>query len=180
MAEHAAGLVAPLVGAADDARREFEACLGESGSLAFRVAFSVLRHREDAEDVAQDAFVRAHQRFALLRDRARFRAWIVRVTWRLALDRRRSDARRAARDTSAAASAGQEPSGEAEVLARERSVRLWAAIDSLPQRLRLPLVLASIEGHRLSEVAELLRVPEGTVKSRLFEARQILKDRLHD
>jgi len=180
MAEQAARLVGPLVGTSDDARREFEAYLEESGSLAFRVAFSVLRHRQDAEDVAQDAFVRAHQRFALLRDRKRFRAWLVRVTWRLALDRRRSDARRAARDAAAQGSAGGHTGGEGEMLARERSARLWAAIDCLPQRLRLPLVLASMEGHRVSEVAELLRVPEGTVKSRLFEARQVLRERLHE
>ena len=72
--------------------------LRESSSLAFRVAYGVLRHREDAEDVAQEAFVRAHRSLAQLRDRERFRAWLVRMTWRLAIDRLRTDRRRAVRE----------------------------------------------------------------------------------
>src|SRR5437588_11067492 len=78
--------------------QEFEARLGESSTLAFRVAFSVLRQREDAEDVAQEAFAKAHRSFSQLRDRERFRAWLVRMTWRIALDRQRNNRRRAARD----------------------------------------------------------------------------------
>src|SRR5262245_21381085 len=78
--------------------REFEARLTESSTLAFRVAYGVLRHRQDAEDVAQEAFVKAHQNFRQLRDRDRFRAWLVRLTWRLAIDRRRGDRRREARE----------------------------------------------------------------------------------
>src|ERR687887_1847648 len=78
--------------------REFEARLMETSTLAFRVAFSVLRHREDAEDVAQEAFAKAYRSFRQLRNRERFRAWLVRMTWRLALDRRRSERRRSARE----------------------------------------------------------------------------------
>src|SRR6185436_12773246 len=73
-----------LVTADDVLEREFGERLRESSSLAFRVAYGVLRHREDAEDVAQEAFVRAHRSIAQLRDRERFRAWLVRMTWRLA------------------------------------------------------------------------------------------------
>src|SRR5213083_3766006 len=78
--------------------REFESRLLESSTLAFRVAYGVLRHRQDAEDVAQEAFVKAHRSFRQLRDRDRFRAWLVRMTWRLALDRQRNDRRRASRE----------------------------------------------------------------------------------
>src|SRR5437899_6461878 len=81
--------------------REFEARLAESSTLAFRVAYGVLRQREDAEDVAQDAFVKAHRSFAQLRDRDRFRAWLVRMTWRLAIDRQRNDRRRVVREDTA-------------------------------------------------------------------------------
>src|SRR4029077_2421516 len=87
-----------LVTAENVLEREFGERLRESSSLAFRVAYGVLRHREDAEDVAQEAFVRAHRSIAQLRDRARFRAWLVRMTWRLAIDRRRTDKRRAIRE----------------------------------------------------------------------------------
>src|SRR5665213_3441498 len=78
--------------------QEFEARLIESSTLAFRVAYGVLRQREDAEDVAQEAFAKAYRAFNQLRDRERFRAWLVRMTWRLAIDRLRSDHRREARE----------------------------------------------------------------------------------
>src|SRR5437667_12086227 len=81
-----------------DLEREFEARLAESSTLAFRVAYSVLRHREDAEDVTQEAFLKAFGRFRQLRDRDRFRAWLVRMTWRLAINRQRGDRRRALRE----------------------------------------------------------------------------------
>src|SRR5436190_20741888 len=87
-----------FVGVDHELDREFETRLVESSTLAFRVAYSVLRHREDAEDVAQEAFARAYRSFRQLRDRHRFRAWLVRMTWRLAIDRRRSERRRAARE----------------------------------------------------------------------------------
>src|SRR5437763_14796299 len=80
--------------------REFEARLVESSTLAFRVAYGVLRHRQDAEDVAQEAFAKAYRSFYQLRDRDRFRAWLVRMTWRLAIDRHRSNRRRGARELS--------------------------------------------------------------------------------
>jgi RNA polymerase sigma-70 factor (ECF subfamily) len=152
--------------------REFEARLAETSTLAFRVAYSVLRQREDAEDVAQDAFVRAYRRFPQLRDRTRFRAWLVRMTFRLALDRQRDARRRAAREQAAAA-----PDERAVPVADGVDVaRLWAAIDALPDRLRWPIVLGAIEGYDTRELASLLGVPEGTIKSRLFAARRRLKE----
>jgi RNA polymerase sigma-70 factor (ECF subfamily) len=156
--------------------REFEARLRESSTLAFRVAFAVLRHRQDAEDVAQDAFVKAYRAFARLRDRDRFRAWLVRITWRLALDRRRGDVRRIVRETSSLQPSGADAADE--LLEQERARQLWSAIDALPEKLRVVIVLANIEGHDINEVAKLLGVPAGTVKSRLFDARQRLKEHL--
>src|SRR5213080_282377 len=99
MNELADRLVGGLVSRDEDLAREFEVRLTESSTLAFRVAYGVLRHRQDAEDVAQEAFAKAFRSFRQLRDRDRFRAWLVRMTWRLALDRQRSDRRRATRET---------------------------------------------------------------------------------
>ena len=158
----------------DDLEREFEARLADSSTLAFRVAFSVLRHRQDAEDVAQDAFVRAHGRYAQLRDRDRFRAWLVRVTWRLALDHLRRAKRRAIREHEHVSTV----TASVEDIAAhgERAAQLWAAVDALPEKLRIVVVLSAIDGHSTREVAQLLALPEGTVKSRLFAARQKLKE----
>ncbi len=157
---------------------EFEARLTETSTLAFRVAYSVLRQREDAEDVAQEAFAKAYRSFRQLRDRAAFRAWLVRMTWRLALDRQRSNRRREKRESDRVDWSPPALTTAEEVAARQRADQLWAAIDRLPDTLRLVIVLAGIEGHDVRELARLLGVPEGTVKSRLFRARQRLKEQL--
>ena len=167
--------------------REFEARLVESSTLAVRVAYSVLRNREDAEDVAQEAFAKAYRSFSQLRDRDRFRAWLVRMTWRMSLDRQRANRRRAAREGHAVSwlppSGGRLPaSAEGDLQVgleeRERIQHLWRAIDALSEKLRIVVVLAGIQEHDIREVAALLDLPEGTVKSRLFTARQQLKDAL--
>jgi RNA polymerase sigma-70 factor (ECF subfamily) len=173
---HAARLAGRRVSVDEQLEQEFETRLVESSTLAFRVAYSVLRHREDAEDVAQEAFARAYRSFRQLRDRNRFRAWLVRMTWRLAIDRRRSERRRAARELEHA-----EPHRDGAVnplAVSERLAEIWRAIDALPDKLRLVVVLAHVQGHDMAEVAALLRIPEGTVKSRLFKARKQLKERL--
>jgi RNA polymerase sigma-70 factor (ECF subfamily) len=156
---------------------EFEARLGESSLLAFRVAYGVLRHRQDAEDVAQETLVRAHRKLSSLRDRERFRAWLVRIAWRLAIDHRRSGRRREVREQ-ASLDCAPEQSAEDLAAAGEFRERLWRAIDALPQALRIVVVLGGIEGHKMSELAALLSLPEGTVKSRLHIARTRLAEAL--
>jgi RNA polymerase sigma-70 factor (ECF subfamily) len=185
MHERADRLAGSFVTVDDTLAREFETRLVESSTLAFRVAFSVLRQREDAEDVAQEAFAKAYRSFQQLRDRERFRAWLVRLTWRMALDRQRANRRRLAREVASdqIVEAGiqtrlqSESTGDV-VVSRERAEQLWQAIDTLPDKLRLVIVLAGIEGHDIREVAALLDVPDGTVKSRLFLARKQLRERL--
>jgi RNA polymerase sigma-70 factor (ECF subfamily) len=169
-------LASSVINVDQELEREFEVRLVESSTLAFRVAYSVLRHREDAEDVAQEAFAKAYRSFHQLRDRERFRAWLVRMTWRLAIDRRRGDHRRETRESTHAATMPTVASEDVDE--RFRARELWRAIDTLPDKLRIAIVLASIEGHDLAEVASLLRLPVGTVKSRLFLARRRLKEQL--
>jgi RNA polymerase sigma-70 factor (ECF subfamily) len=135
-----------------------------------------LRQREDAEDVAQEAFAKAYRSFRQLRDRDRFRAWLVRMTWRLAVDRIRSIRRRSAHEQ--AVEAPPDAHVEPDVDARDRQAHLWAAIDALPESQRIVTVLAAIEGYDLKEVSRLLDVPEGTIKWRLFAARKILQEKL--
>jgi len=172
----ARGLAARLVVPDAALDREFEARLRDTSTLAFRVAYGVLRHREDAEDVAQEAFARAYVSFRTLSDRERFRAWLVRMTWRLAIDRQHSDRCRAAREQ--AVGRREEADVEDLAAARERQAHVWQAIDALPERLRIVVLLANIEGHNVREVARVLDLREGTVKSRLFAARKQLAEQL--
>ena len=166
-----------LEAAAAALRREFEERLAECGPLAYRVARGVLRNSADAEDVAQEALLRAYRRFERLRDRTRFRAWLVRIAFRLAIDRVRSSKRRDVRETLWSQSAPR-PSTEDLAATSEFQVHLDRAMEELPEKNRLALLLAAMQGHSLEEVAEMLGVPMGTVKSRLFFARKLLAEKL--
>ena len=170
----------PRDGGAAAARRDLERLLAENAPLAFRVALGVLRNSAEAEDVAQEALFRAYRKFDGLRDAQRFRSWLVRVSFRLALDRSRSARRREQRETLWAQPDLRPPVQSAEQIAASRQFeeRLGRALGELPDRLRLVMLLTAIEGHSIEEVATLLDVPSGTVKSRLFAARKSLAEKL--
>src|SRR6266849_1163698 len=163
-----------------DTRREFEQLLAECGPLAYRVARGVLRNTADAEDVAQEALLRAYRRFDRPRDRNRFRAWLVRIAFRLALDRLRSGKRRQQRDTLWSQPEYQPSATNAEDLAasNEFQAHLENALAELPEKLRLVLLLAAMEGHTIDEIASMLGISTGTVKSRIFYARRQLAEKL--
>jgi len=158
-------------------RREFEQCIEECGTLAFRVALGVLRNAADAEDVAQEAVLRSYRRFGRLRDPSRFRAWLVRISFRLALDHGRSARRRQQRETAWATDLPK-PTAEDIAASNEFGRRLHEAMQALSEKSRLVLLLTSMDGYSLEEVAELLQVPVGTVKSRLHCARKQLVEKL--
>jgi RNA polymerase sigma-70 factor (ECF subfamily) len=162
------------------AHREFEERLAECGPLAFRVAYGVLRHAADAEDVAQEALLKAYRNFGRLREPRRFRGWLVRIAFRMALDRWRSVKRREKREAPGEQlehrAAG--PTAEELAVASEFQARLERAMEELPEKFRLVLLLAAIQGYTLEEVSGMLGIPMGTVKSRLFFARKQLAEKL--
>ena len=157
---------------------EFEQRLADCPTLAYRVALGVLRNTAEAEDVAQEAMLRAYRNFHRLRDRDRFRAWLVRTAWRLALDRIRSAGRRERREQAAVDEQVGATGVDDVVATNEFQRKLAAALDELPEKLRMVIVLAAIEGYDTRETAKLLGVPEGTVKSRLHLARKRLAEAL--
>jgi RNA polymerase sigma-70 factor, ECF subfamily len=178
----ATGAESDAVGRSDDTRgvsaaiaeREWEGLLRENATLAFRVARGVLRNDADAEDVAQEALLRAYRKFGQLRERTRFRAWLVRISFRLALDRLRATKHRQQREAQWVfenARSDSAPSGEFQR-------HLEVALDELPEKQRLVLLLSAMEGHTLEEVSLLLGVPVGTAKSRLFFAKKTLAEKL--
>ena len=163
-----------------DAQREFEEHLAECGPLAFRVARGVLHNTADAEDVAQEALLRAYKSFERLRDRNRFRGWLVRISFRLALDRLRSARRRERRDALWSQPAHLPPPASAEDVAASNQFQghLERALEELPEKLRLVLLLSALEGYTIEEIASMVGVPVGTVKSRIFIARKKLAEKL--
>jgi RNA polymerase sigma-70 factor (ECF subfamily) len=161
--------------------RDFEQRLADCPKLAYRVALGVLHNTAEAEDVAQEAMLRAYRNFHRLRDRERFRGWLVRMAFRLALDRIRTKGRRERHEHDATRlleGSRREANVENLVVSREYERQVARALDALPERLRIVMVLAAIEGYNTAEVAKLAGLPEGTVKSRLYLARKKLAESL--
>lgn len=154
---------------------EFERRLRECERLVYRVALGVLADRADAEEVAQEVFLRAYRKLSSLRDMEKFRAWVARMSWRLAINCQRAMSRARRRDSLWWESTSP-LQGNVETLAAEREFhsRLRAEINRLPEKLRGVLLLSAVEDLQTREIAAVLEIPEGTVRSRLHLARKEL------
>lgn len=154
---------------------DFEHRVREFHRLVFHVAYAVLRDRADAEEIVQDTFFRAYRKLSGLRDPKKFRSWVARMGYRLALNHWRATTRARRRDTSwHEATAPPLATVESVLAQREFRNRLRDEIDRLPKKLRAVLLLSAIEELETRDVASVLRVPEGTVRSRLHLARKAL------
>lgn len=161
------------VGKAD---ADFPALVAASQRRVFQIAYGVLGDAGEAEEIAQEAFLQAYRRLASLRDPAKFRAWVGRIALRLALNRRRARGRQLVRDTAwqAVRPAVVEPGTDRLWLERVR-----AEIERLPEKLRAVLLLSAVEDMEAAEVAAVLEIPVGTVRSRLHRARRLLLEALN-
>ncbi len=153
---------------------DFERQLRENQRLVYQLAYGVSGNAADAEEVAQDVFLRAYRKFSSLRDRERFRAWVARMTWRLALNRQRGMARSLRRDAAWAALAPVAALPETVAGGWDATDRIREEIGRLPEKLRVVLLLSAMEGMETRAIALLLGIPEGTVRSRLHLARKQL------
>jgi len=146
----------------------------------FGVALRMLGNRAEAEDVAQEAFVRAHRALGEFRGDAKLSTWLYAITSRLCLNRLASGERRMARQGEDAllrlSDAG--PSPDAALERRELETALGRAIAELPEDRRIVVVLRDLEGLSYEEIAQVLELELGTVRSRLHRARAELKEKL--
>ena len=158
----------------------FAALMRRHNQRLFRVARAILRDDAEAEDVLQEAYVRAFQHLGRLEDLAAFSAWLSRIVVHEAKARLRR--RRAARELSSTQQGGTGMAAgdpEQQVLSRQLQRVLAGAIDELPVGYRTVFVLREIEGMSTAEVATLLGIREEAVKTRLHRARAALRERLY-
>jgi len=156
----------------------FSGLVTQNQGRVFRIACAVLGNAADAEEIAQEAFLHAYRKLRSLRDPLKFRAWVARMAFRLALNRKRSRRRTMARDWVWQASRREEADGLLRADGRLYLDELRARIEELPEKLRVVLLLCALEDHDAAEVAALLKIPVGTVRSRLHLARKRLLEAL--
>jgi RNA polymerase sigma-70 factor (ECF subfamily) len=163
----------------------FEKLVHRHERRVFSLVYRMLGSREEAEDVAQEAFLALHRHGHRFRGEARFSTFVYRVAANAALNRRRTLGRRRAREE--ALVRRQDAGDDLPVAPRdpedaasggELQERVQAALQGLAPDLRMAIVLYDIEGQSYADIARALRIPEGTVKSRIHRARTALRDRL--
>src|SRR6185295_7464539 len=170
------------------AKTPFEELVTPHLPAAFNLAYWIMRSREEAEDVVQDAYMRAFRAFSGFRGAAA-KPWLLaivrNVTYRALQNRKRTanviffseDLKHRDKEVlSEAVSA--EPSAESMLVAAEEKARLLAALAALSLDYREVIVLRELEGLTYNEIAEAIEAPVGTVMSRLSRARAELRDRL--
>lgn len=156
-----------------------ETTVREHTRLVYRIAYSVLRNAADAEDATQETFLRVlryGKRMAGIHDR---KAWLARIAWRIAVERREGMAKAAAETEEVGETLVSPGQGADRVLLEnERNLILERLISALPSPLRDALVLSAMEEIAPRQIAEMLEISEAAVRSRSFRAREILREKL--
>ncbi len=175
-----------LVSQADrDLKAEFETILELHYRRVYRLIYRMVRNESDAADLTQETFIRVYRALPRLRADGACAAWVRRIATNLCVDhiRRRRTTMAAVeasecsyRQECEAAAGNEDPASI--FMDAERSRIVHRAVDALPSEYRTVIILHHLEDMRVDEIAEALRIPAGTVKSRLSRARQALHRRL--
>jgi RNA polymerase sigma-70 factor (ECF subfamily) len=165
----------------------FEELIQRHERRVYRLLYRMMGNREDAEDLTQETFLSLHRHGHRFRAEARFSTFVYRVAANAALNRRRALGRGRARveKLKHRQLAGDDlPSSprnpEDSTLGIELTAHVKTALEALAPALRMPVVLYDIEGLSYGEIAKVLGIAEGTVKSRIHRARGALRDQLKD
>ena len=168
-----------VVRAAAGNRSAFGVLVERYAGVARRVARAVLGNPEDADDAAQDAMLSALVKLDQYDPRRPFGPWLLRIVANAATDRRRRRTVRRVEPLDAALTAGG-PRPDTTAERRALGERLRQALAELPERRRVAVVLFDVEGYSHAEIAAVLGIPEGTVRSEVFHARRRLRALLAD
>jgi RNA polymerase sigma-70 factor (ECF subfamily) len=157
---------------------------------AFAIAFGVVKNQHDALDIVQDAFVKVHKHIGSFQGTSSFYTWLYRIVMNLAIDHTRRARKVTEFDETISKSStvadgavlpqmAHDNPGKT-VARHELSAHIQAALAELPEYHRAVILLREIEGLSYEEMASILRVPKGTIMSRLFHARRKMQERLEE
>jgi RNA polymerase sigma-70 factor, ECF subfamily len=168
-----------LAGTNEDA---FEVAVRNHARLVYRIAYSVLRNHHDAEDATQETFMRVLRYRRKLEGIDDPKTWLARIAWRVAVERRKKRPEASLSDQEMAKAVSERrsqlASAEESVIGREMQSLLDSLICRLPEHLRDAFRLSTIEELVPEEIAQVLGTSESSVRSRMFRARRILKEKL--
>jgi RNA polymerase sigma-70 factor (ECF subfamily) len=175
---HVAILAAPLqctelTGNSEDRFADF---MRRRSRFVFQVAWAVLRNAHDAEDVAQETFLKLY-RTGAWEHMSDEKAFLAKAAWRVAVSKARGRRTSELLDDETAPRCGA-ANPERLAIAVDMKATVERLIDGLPEDLRLPLALSAIEEMTAGAIGEAMGIPEGTVRSRIVRAREILRKKL--
>jgi RNA polymerase sigma-70 factor (ECF subfamily) len=156
-----------------------ELAVREHARLVYRIAYSVLRNHHDAEDATQETFLRLVRYANKMPQIREMHSWVARIAWRVSIAKRKApevaldDADAAVTQLRSLATGAEEI-----VLQKEMSGTLEKLMATLPPKLREPLVLSTLKELSTADIADVLGTSEAAVRSYLFRARQVLRERL--
>lgn len=162
----------------------FEVLFDRHRALVYRFAYQMTSRRDDAEDIVQEAFVRAYQNLHRYRDEAKFTTWLLRIVTNLCTDQARMAQRRSALEQQEAMGAldwmtvGDIDDPVQNLEEERRKIALRRALNALPTHHRSVIVLRDIEEREYVEIAKILGCTIGGAKLRVLRARRALRDRI--
>lgn len=150
-------------------KEQFTAQVLSCEEMLYKVAMAMLKNEDDALDAIQNALLRAYERLDTLRNEEYFRTWLVRILINACKKQLRAQRRSAEYTEISRAGASQ-----------QEAVEVRSAVEGLPLKLRQVVALYYMQDFSTKEIADILRIPKGTVLSRLSRAREMLKAELNE
>jgi RNA polymerase sigma-70 factor (ECF subfamily) len=166
---------------------DFETAARECRPFLLQIAVASSRNPADAEDIVQEALMRGFRGMKRFRGDCPLRIWLSRIVVRVAINHHRSVARRLKRwvffaDLEHISDDGSvleyDPPDNRDHFDREKLMDVRKYVKRLPDEFRMPLMMLALDGMTIPEIAAVLEIPEGTVKSRIFYGRKRLNDAL--
>lgn len=170
-----ATLVAMTLGGNSEA---FATLVERYDRAVYHLAYRTVRNPEEARDVAQEAFFKAFRSLRTFKPGAKFSTWIFSIAYHACCDRLNHRKRYSNEELPERADAAPGPENQA--IAADQARRLRAAIEALPEKYRTAITLYHLQGRQYEEIAQVLGIPLGTVKTHLFRAKEQLRKLLDD
>ena len=161
-----------------------ETLVADHSRMVFRITYSILRNHHDAEDAAQECFLRAWKHKDRLHEIGNAKTWLARIAWTTALDKRRSGRKMVSLNDAESgldlleSLSDKAPAADEQLAERQKQQLLQRLIAGLPDDLAQTLELSTVQELNSAEIAEVMKIPEGSVRTRLFRARKQLEEKL--